>query len=56
MEGGREGRKDGGQEAGASKEAFRQPSRGDGTRSAQSVSLTPLPDTGWLTHNHTLFL
>lgn len=36
-------------------ETLRQPSWGDGTRTAQSVSLTTLPDTGWLTPNHTLF-
>lgn len=35
-------------------ELLRQPSRGDGNRTAQSVSLTTLPKTGWLTHKHTL--
>lgn len=35
-------------------EPLRQPSSGDGSRTAQSVSLTTLPKTGWLTHKHTL--
>lgn len=35
--------------------AWRQPAD-DGSGSAQSVSLTALPGTGWLTHTHTLFL
>lgn len=47
---------EGGQKRGSRKEgeALGQPSRGDGSRTAQSVSLTTLPKTGWLTHKHTL--
>lgn len=49
-------RKEGASRGSRSKgETLRQPSWGDGTRTAQSVSLTTLPDTGWLTQNHTLF-
>lgn len=36
-------------------EILGQPSWGDGSHTAQSVSLTTLPDTGWLTQNYTLF-
>lgn len=47
---------EGGQDRGNRNEGepLRQPSRGDGSRTAQSVSLNTLPKTGWLTHKHTL--
>lgn len=49
------GRWDGGRKEGNQREKHRQPSWGDGTHTAQAVSLTTLPVTGWLTQNHTPF-